>query len=85
VHTGKHWKAPNGAVVLNLKDGGQGVMISAFQSRELGFGVQIDEHELTFVNTYQNGKDYCDKKAAVKLRGTSKKTGTCQITICKGI
>jgi hypothetical protein len=71
--SGKHWKAPNGAVVLIPKDDRQGVMISAFQSRALGFGVQINEHELTLVNPYRNGKDYCDPKAAIKLRGSSKK------------
>jgi hypothetical protein len=69
----KYWKAPNGAVVLIPKDDGQGVMISAFQSREFGFGVQISDQELNSINNYRNGKDYCDQKAAIKLRGTSKK------------
>jgi len=41
--TNKHWKAPNGAVVLIPKDDGQGVMISAFQSREFGFGLQLNQ------------------------------------------
>jgi len=49
--TGKHGKAPNGAVDLIPKDDAQGVMISMFQSRELGFRVQINELELTLVNT----------------------------------
>jgi hypothetical protein len=71
--TKKHWKAPNGAVVLIPKDDGQGVMISAFQSREFGFGVQKSDQELTLINNYRNGKDYCNQKAAIKLRGTSKK------------
>jgi len=70
--TGKHWKAPNGAVVLILQDDGQGVMISAFQSQEFRFGVHINENVLTLINTCWNGKDYCDQKAAMKLRGSSK-------------
>jgi hypothetical protein len=49
--TGKHWKAPNGAVVLILQDDGQGVMISAFQSQEFRFGVHINENVLTLINT----------------------------------
>jgi hypothetical protein len=71
--TKKHWKAPSGAVVLIPKDDGQGIMIIAFQSREFGFGVQISDQELTLINNYRNGKDYCNQKAAIKLRGTSKK------------
>jgi hypothetical protein len=35
--TTKSWQAPNGETVLIPKDDGQGVMISAFQSREFSF------------------------------------------------
>ncbi len=39
--TKKAWSGPNGETVLVPKDDGQGVMISAFQSRELGFGMEL--------------------------------------------
>jgi hypothetical protein len=35
------WVAPDGTTVLVPKDDGQGLMISAFQSREFGFGMEI--------------------------------------------
>jgi hypothetical protein len=66
-------EAPNGAVVLIPKDDGQGVMISAFQSREFWFGLQLNQQQLALVNAYRNNKDYCDEKVVIKLRGTSKK------------
>jgi hypothetical protein len=50
--TKKHWKAPNGTVILLPKDDGQGVMISSFQSQEFGFRVQINNQELTLINNY---------------------------------
>ncbi len=71
--TNKSWKAPNGAVVLIPKDDGQGIMICAFQSREFGFGLQLNQEQLALINQHRNNKDCCDEKAAIKLRGTSKK------------
>jgi hypothetical protein len=70
--TNKHWKAPNGATVLIPKDDGQGVMISAFQSREFGFGFDLNQQQLALINSYRKEKDYADEKAAIKLRGTKK-------------
>jgi hypothetical protein len=69
----KSWKAPNGAVVLIPKDDVQGVMISAFQSREFRLGLQLNQEQLALINQHRNNKDYCYEKAAIKLRGTSKK------------
>jgi hypothetical protein len=70
--TNKHWKAPNGATVFIPKDDGQGVMISAFQSREFGFGFDLNQQQLALINSYRKEKDYADEKAAIKLRGTTK-------------
>jgi len=47
-------------------------MISAFQSREFRFGLQLNQQQLALVNTYRNNEDCCDEKAAIKLRGLSK-------------
>jgi hypothetical protein len=71
--TNKSWKAPNGAFVLIPKYDGQVVMISAFQSREFGFGLQLNQEQLPLIIQHRKSKDYCDEKAAIKLRGTSKK------------
>ena len=38
IFTSKNWITNEGITPLVPKDKGQGVMISAFQSRELGFG-----------------------------------------------
>jgi hypothetical protein len=37
----KYWVAPDGQWVLVPKDEGQGVMVSAIQSREFGFGLEL--------------------------------------------
>jgi len=39
--TGKAWIGPNGEKAISPKDEGQGVMISAFQSRHEGFGMNL--------------------------------------------
>jgi len=41
--TKKSWYGPDGISVLVPKGDGQGVMISAFQCRELGFGVKLNQ------------------------------------------
>jgi hypothetical protein len=48
-------------------------MISAFQSQEFVFGLQLNQQQLALVNTHRNEKGCVDEKAAIKLRGTSKK------------
>ena len=63
--TKKAWAAPNGQHVLVLKDEGQGIMISAFQSQELGFGINLSQEQITEVNCTHHGEKYIDKKAAV--------------------
>jgi hypothetical protein len=39
------WYGPDGISILVPKDDGQGVMISAFQSIELGFGVKVSQEK----------------------------------------
>ncbi len=48
-------------------------MISAFQSREFGFGMKINEEQLADINRYREGKEYIDKDAAKSKRGSTKK------------
>jgi hypothetical protein len=53
------------------KDEGLGVMISAFVSREMGFGYNISEEDLVKVNERRQGKHYSDEEAAKKIKGNS--------------
>ncbi len=48
----KCWKRPNGEIAPVPKDEGAGLMISAFQSCEFGFGMQLSPEELQKVNEY---------------------------------
>ncbi len=50
------WVAPDGTVTIIPKDDGQGLMISAFQSHEFGFGMNITDEELHKINETRRGK-----------------------------
>jgi hypothetical protein len=67
------WVAPDGTVTIIPKDDGQGLMISAFQSREFGFGMNITDEELQKINETRRGKKYADEAAAIAKRGTADK------------
>jgi hypothetical protein len=71
--TGKAWSAPDGTKPVIPKDEGLGVMISAFVSREFGFGMVLSAEDLQKVNEYRQGKDYSDGLAAMDKRGTAAK------------
>jgi hypothetical protein len=44
--TGKSWRGPNGETAVVPKDDGAGVMKSAFQSHEFGFGLHLTDEQL---------------------------------------
>ena len=67
--TKKAWTGPNGETVLIPKDDGQGVMISGFQSREFGYGLDLTDEQLKQVSEFRKGKKYIDEAAAIKYRG----------------
>ena len=69
--TKKSWTAPDGETVLVPKDEGQGLMISAFQSREFGLGINLSNEDLSKVNEVRKGKEYVDKDAAKVRLGSS--------------
>jgi hypothetical protein len=71
--TGKAWIAQDGTKPVIPKDEGLGVMISAFVSREFGFGMILSEEDLQKVNEFRIGKKYSDDLAAIDKRGTSAK------------
>ena len=63
----KQWFLPDGSTNANPKDEGQGIMISAFVSRDLGFGFNISPHDLRRINNCRHGSDYLDKEAALEI------------------
>jgi hypothetical protein len=68
IMTSKLLVGPNGGAVAVPKDDGQGLMISAFQSREFGFGMALNEDQLKEVNKYREGKLYTDQDTAMATR-----------------
>jgi hypothetical protein len=71
--TTKAWTAPSGQKAIVPKDEGVGVMISAFVSREFGFGMDLTEEQLQKVNQRRQGKKYSDEAAAKETRGKAEK------------
>jgi hypothetical protein len=67
------WVDPDGKMTIMPKDDGQGLMISALQSREFGFGLEINDDMLERINETRRGKKYMDESAAVAKRGTAEK------------
>ena len=53
---------------IRPKDDGHGVMVSAFQSREFGFGLDVTEADLKEVNRRRQGVRYRDTQAALDTR-----------------
>jgi hypothetical protein len=72
----KAWTAPDGSCGLIPKDEGLGVMLSAFVSREFGFGMKLSQEELIIVNRFracQENKLYKDTAAANDKLGSDLK------------
>ena len=70
----KTWVGPKGQRPLLPKSEGDGFMLSAFVSREFGFGRDLSEDELAKVNHEQRiGKTYIDTQAAVEVLKTTRK------------
>jgi hypothetical protein len=69
----KSWSGPKGETALVPKDDGLGVMISAFVSREFGFGFELTNEQLQEVNAKRVGEKYKDETAAKNKHGTDLK------------
>ena len=52
---------------LGTKTQGYGFIISAFQSREFGFGIKLSKIELDKVNCSRNNKIYIDTEVAINI------------------
>jgi hypothetical protein len=63
----------DGMVPKREKGEGPGLMVSAMQSYEFGFGMKVSAEELELVNAIRSGEHYYDTAAAIELSGTSLK------------
>jgi hypothetical protein len=70
----KTWVGPKGQRPLVPKSEGDGFMLSAFISREFGFGQDLSDYELAKINHEQRiGKTYIDTQAALEALKTTQK------------
>ena len=67
------WTLPDGSKPLIPKDEGYGVMISAFTSREFGFGLPLTQETLQKVNEIRRKQKYSDESAAKIIYGKTEK------------
>ena len=61
------WVGKDGKRPILPKTNGQSIMISAFQSREFGFGLNVTDEDITKINSLRNGKHYNDNHAAIEM------------------
>jgi hypothetical protein len=66
----KTWVGPKGQRPLLPKSEGDGYMLSAFVSREFGFGRPLTLEELTTINATRLGRQYLDTHAASEVTKT---------------
>lgn len=70
---GKFWTSSKGKRVLLPKSTGYSYMISAFQSRKFGFGMEMTAEELQQVNDSRKGTHYWDAEAANEVQKSTVK------------
>ncbi|KAI2509704.1 hypothetical protein MHU86_4686 [Fragilaria crotonensis] len=69
----RQWVGPEGQRPLLPKTDGLSLMISALQSRETGFGVEISRVQLEEINEARRGKTYVDVDAAMAIHSQAAK------------
>ena len=67
------WVAPDGTKALVPKDDGNGVMISAFVSREFGYGYELTAHCLQLINESRRRQKYINEESAINKNGSNMK------------
>ena len=67
------WTHADGTKQLIPKEEGQGIMVSSFCCRELGFGCPISASVLDAINAQRENQNYCDEKAGIEVHGSPKK------------
>ena len=73
IFTSKFWVLPDGTKQLVPKDEGQGIMLSSFTCRELGYGYTPSPLVMEAVNLLRKTKKYSDESAATMKNGSPKK------------
>ena len=63
----KYWALPDETTPPMPKGEGQGVMLSSFVSRELGYGLSLSPAQLDHVNQYRMGQHYLDVVSAMEV------------------
>ncbi len=71
----------NGETAIIPKEDGCGIMISAFQGQEFGFGLEISKEDMARMNAFRKDQVYKDEAAAKAKYGDSKKC-TYRYAIC---
>jgi hypothetical protein len=66
------WKGPNGDTVLLPKSEEEGIMVSSFFGREIGFCFELTEEQLAQINAARNGQEYKARLSAQHLFGTAR-------------
>ena len=74
----KSWVGPNQQRGLLPKSLGEGLMISAFVSRDTGFGMPISDENLATINAIRQGKEYIAKTAALDVYKSTQKPALTQ-------
>ena len=67
------WTHSDGTKQLIPKEEGQGLMLSCFCSREIGFGYPVPDSVLNEINKQRENEKYIDEKAAMEIYGNAKK------------
>jgi hypothetical protein len=70
---GMQWVGPSRKRSILPTNDGMGVMVSAFQSREFGWGMKISDEQMARINQRQIQQDYFDKVASNGVHGSKKK------------
>ena len=75
IFTGLAWVGVKGELPIIPKDEGFGIMVSAFQSREFGFGFALTLDNLKAVNEFRtlHRPNYTETESAIKILGNAKK------------
>jgi hypothetical protein len=75
IFSGSAWQGTKGEHGIIPKDEGYGLMVSAFQSREFGFGLSLTSAQLDTINLdWQSTRPhYTEAESAMKLNGTTEK------------
>jgi hypothetical protein len=69
------WKWTKGEQATIPKDEGYGLMVPAFQSQELGLGMELTSDQLLRINAFWNERkpNYTEVESAIKVKGRAVK------------